>query len=76
MAQPAQATGMATVLLIGTTGAGKSTLANLLVHGECEREEPGHDFTVGHGPDAETTELKAMTSQIGGRSFQVLIDTY
>lgn len=76
MAQPAQATGMATVLLIGTTGAGKSTLANLLVHGQSELEEPGRGFTVGHGPDAQTAGLKAMTRQTGARGLQVLIDTY
>lgn len=56
MAQPEGAKRAVNVLIIGATGAGKSTLANLLVFGE---DAPEHGFTVGDGGEAQTTRVKS-----------------
>lgn len=76
MAQPAAATGgVANVIIIGTTGSGKSTLGNLLLFGE---DAPEHGFAVGDGRNAETSGLKSLTGrpESGACALQVLIDTH
>ncbi|CAN0425308.1 unnamed protein product [Pylaiella littoralis] len=54
------------VLLIGATGAGKSTLANLLLY-----DDPEGGFVVGHGEASETSNLKTETATVDDCFLQV-----
>lgn len=56
MAQPAGANGAVNVVIIGATGAGKSSLANLLVF---NKDAPEHGFAVGYGSKSQTTAVES-----------------
>ena len=59
------------ILLIGRTGNGKSTLANILVNKEGEFEE---FFKEGHDGTSETKEISDKTFEIDGIKYRI-IDT-
>ncbi|CAG8577503.1 10427_t:CDS:2 [Ambispora leptoticha] len=59
------------ILLIGRTGNGKSTLANVLVNKEGEFEEV---FKEGHGSASETRKISDKLFEINGIKYRI-IDT-
>lgn len=69
MTQPSGALDPVNVLIIGTTGAGKSTLANLLLYGE---DAPAAGFRVGDEGDSMTTHCASAT-RTGTCDLQVLL---